>query len=316
MDKELIQGYDNQDYPVAVNFIERKKDEGTKGEWVVRPREIEFLVVNNGELKISCSDKTHRAFPGQGVLINMNVRHRITSSAKENTTYYSVVFAPAFALDAEPESPMYDKYLDPITGDKAFTCFVLDEANLWDESVLDKINDIIVANTIKKTGYELLTKSYICMLWVLLLDYLMTKKTAFNGRNAPSQDEIRVRSAIQYMSENYADLITLEDLADKIHVSRNECCRCFKRVMQVSPVDFLIKLRIFEAAKLLYKAPLKVESISELALQTGFNNISYFNRAFKKHMECTPTQFQKMLKTDPEEAKALFDNLQEAVTGL
>lgn len=86
--------------------------------------------------------------------------------------------------------------------------------------------------------------------------------------------------------------------------------------MQVSPVDFLIKIRIFAAAKLLYKAPLNVESISGLAIQTGFNNISYFNRAFKKHMECTPTQFQKMLKTDPEEAKALFDNLQEAVTGL
>lgn len=316
MDVELRYDYDNPDYPVSVDFWERKKDASDRTDWVVRPEEAEVLVVNNGELKVTCNDGVHSVVAGQGVLITPGSRHRLASSAAEDTAFYSVVFRPDFAIDTAAGNSIASKFFSPVKERFANTCLVMDEANLRDESALDRINDIIAANTIKKFGYEMATKGYICMLWVLLLDFYGSVEVPFNGKNVPSQDELRVRNAIEYMQGFYADPITLEDIADKIHVSRNECCRCFKRVMSVSPVDFLIRLRIFEAAKILYKDPLSVESISELGFKTGFNNTSYFNRMFKRYLECTPREFSKMLKTDSDKAKKIYDSLQESVTGI
>ena len=316
MDIELKYDYPNPDYPVAVNFWERKKEDAAQSDWVVRSEEAEVLVVNNGELRVTCDDGLHSVFAGQGVLLTPGSRHKLSSSSTEDTAFYSVVFRPDFAIDTSLDNDIAARFFGPVRDRFRNTCLVMDEANLRDESALDRINDIIAANTIKKFGYEMATKGYICMLWVLLLDFYGRVEAPFNGRNVPSQDELRVKSAIAYMEESYADPITLEDIADRIHVSRNECCRCFKRVMAVSPVDFLIRLRIFQAAKILYKDPLSVDSISELGFRTGFNNTSYFNRMFKRYLECTPREFSKMLKTDPDKAKKIFDSLQESVTGI
>ena len=316
MDIELRHDYPNPDYPVAVNFWERKKEDGRKSDWVVRPDEAEVLIINNGELRVECDDGIHRAVAGQGVLITPGSRHRLASSSTEDTAFYSVLFKPEFVMDTAPVNDISSKYFIPVRERFKRTCLIMDEANLRDEAALDRVNTIIAANTTKKFGYEMATKGYICMLWVLLLEFYGSVGHAFNGKNVPSQDELRVKSAIAYMEEFYADPITLEDIADKIHVSRNECCRCFKRVKGLSPVDFLIRLRIFEAAKILYKDPLSVDTISELGFRTGFNNTSYFNRMFKRFLGCTPREFSKMLKTDSDKAKKIYDDLQESIAGL
>lgn len=316
MYEELITKYDNPQYPVSVVFLERKKSEGAHGVLGVRSDAAEFLIVNNGELRVTVNDVTKKVIAGQGIYINVGVPHRLTSSTNEDTSFFSVVFSPAYALDISEDNFLAEKYYYPIVREKKLAFLSLDEANLRDEAVLDRINDIIAANTMKKSGYEILTKGYICMLWCVLLDVLKSEGRAFNGKNIPSQDELRVRSAISYMESNYADPISLDDISEKVHISRNECCRCFKRVMGISPIDYLIRLRVFLAAKVLYKDPVSVDSISELAMRCGFNNTSYFNRAFKKYFECTPTEFTKMLKNDSDRAKVLFDAMQESVTNL
>lgn len=314
MDKVLTEEYENPDYPVTVKFVERKKQDGAHGMWEVRPGDVELIIVNNGELNVSCTDRTYKIHAGQGIIISNNARHRITSSAKEDTAFYSVVFSPFFVIGIKEGERLFDKYFPE--GSTRVECFALDEENLVDESAIDKINNVIAANTIKKLGYEIVTKGYLCMLWAQLLEYVHGKNEQVNGRNLPSQDELRTKSAIAFMAENFRDPITLDDIAERIHVSKNECCRCFKRVMMATPVEFLIRLRVLEAAKVLYKDPLSVDSFSELAFTTGFNNASYFNKMFKRYMDCTPSEFTKMLKTEPERAKNLYENLSESVTGI
>lgn len=315
MARELVANYETSDYPVEVCFVERKRDNSMISDWVVRKEDAEFIIVNNGELTVYCEDNSYRVLAGQGLLININVEHRVSSSAIEDTAFYSVVFSPNYVIKLDNNNSLVQKYFTDIMSSKKRPCRVLDETNLMDESVIDKINSVIVANTIKKPGYEILTKGYLCMLWVALLE-MYGDDVGFNGRNVPSQDELRAKSAVTYMQDNYADYITLEDIAAKIHVSRNECCRCFKRVIGMSPVDYLIKLRIYHSAKILMKAPLSVSSVSELAITVGFNNVSYFNRMFKRYMECTPSEYIKLLKDNPNRASQLYDSLQEMVTGI
>lgn len=316
MEKELIQEYENPYYPVAINFFERKKEDCNVSEWTVRKNDIELIVVNNGELRISVKGRTERITAGQACMIALNTPHKFASSAKEDTAFFSVVFSPEYVQVLDKENELSDRYFYKVMEDERAALVTLDDANLRDESAIDRINDIIAANTSKRRGYEILTKGYICMLWAILIDYIYSKKASFNGKNVPSQDELRVRSAITYMQENYSDPITLEDIAGRIHVSRNECCRCFKRIMMTSPVEYLIRLRVFEATKILYKDPLSIDTISELSFRMGFNNTSYFNKMFKRYLGCTPKEFSKMLKIDEDRAKKLYDSLQESVTGM
>ena len=83
----------------------------------------------------------------------------------------------------------------------------------------------------------------------------------------------------------------------------------------LSPVEYLNRYRIYRAAKTIYKDPLSVDGFSDLAFSSGFNNASYFNKMFRRYLECTPSEFTGMLKNEPEKAKKLFDNLQDSVTG-
>lgn len=316
MVRKIAPDFANPDYPVSVKFIEIKRNDENQDEWVVRKNEVELLVVNNGELRVYDQKRMIQVSAGQGAFIFCDTEYKIMSSRTEDTAYYSLVISPSFAIDVNKDNSLAKKYYFPLVNDSRMKCFLLDEANLRDEFAMDKINDIIAANTACRPGYELMTKSYICALWGLLVDFTEDYGATFNGRNVPSQDELRVRSAIAYMKEAFADPITLEDIADKIHVSRNECCRCFKRVLDISPVDYLIKMRVFQAAKIMYKDPLRVSTISELGFQCGFNNTSYFNRVFKKYFECTPTEYKEMLKREPDRARKLFDDIQETVTGI
>lgn len=316
MARELIQEYVNPDYPLAVNFVERKKSKGALGELSVRPTDIEMIVVNNGELRIDVGDKTFRATPGKGLIIFCGVEHRMISSEKEDTGFYSVVFSPELAISTSEDNSLSQKYFQPLKSNGGIAVMGLDEDNLKDEAVLNRINDIIAANTIKRHGYEILTKGYLCLLWGILLDYVSAGFEKVNGINLLSHDELRVKSAIEYMEENLSDIITLDDIADKIHVSKNECCRCFKRVTGFSPIDYLNRLRILNAARTLYKDPLSIDTISELALSNGFNNTSYFNRMFKRFFECTPTEYSKMLKEDTKKAKELYEDLQMSIMGV
>ena len=58
----------------------------------------------------------------------------------------------------------------------------------------------------------------------------------------------------------------------------------------MSPLDYLIKIRIQESAKLLQKSDLP---IGEVALNCGFNDFSYFGKHFKREMNCSPREYRK-----------------------
>ena len=309
-DYTLTTQYDSPDYPVRVDFLEKKKEDALKEDFSRRPDDIELLMVKNGEVNVLCNDKLFGAKAGQGIVIEQGALHRITTSSKEDTAYYSLKFSPEYVIDSD--SSFYEKYISG-RDDHVPTCFLLDEININDENLIDRINNIIAVNLIRKPGYEIMTRGNLCFLFLGLMEKMGQKSTVFNARNMPSQDELRVQSASKFIMENYQDMVTLKDIADHIHVSENECCRCFKRVLNIPPGEYLTRVRIFEAAKKLYKDPAGVQSITELCFLVGFNTESYFIKTFRKYFGCTPKQFTKMLKERPEGVLYKYDALHESI---
>ena len=99
-----------------------------------------------------------------------------------------------------------------------------------------------------------------------------------------------LNAVFQFTLSNFKDDITLHSVAKMANRSPAAFCRFFKKRTRKTYISFLNEVRIQEACSLLLKPDL---NISEICFQTGFNNISNFNRQFKKITGFTPKGYRK-----------------------
>lgn len=100
----------------------------------------------------------------------------------------------------------------------------------------------------------------------------------------------RIKKVVQYLQENYNQDIMLSDVATLVNMTDSAFSHFFKRKTQHSFSDYLIDIRIGYACRRLLETSL---NISEICFSCGFNNLSNFNRLFKKKKGCTPSEFRK-----------------------
>ena len=135
--------------------------------------------------------------------------------------------------------------------------------------------------------YELKLKSLVNDLMFRLLSYGHIEIKA----EAPEGNDVRiVRRVVDYIAENYMDNITLSGLAELVNLSETGLSRLFRSVTGMSCIDYVIEYRMTKAMGMLRSTN---KPIIEIAYETGFNNISYFNRTFKKHCGQTPSDYRK-----------------------
>ncbi len=294
------------DYPISAYFLDLHKSYMNWIRWHWH-EEMEVLLIQDGTAEIFTDDASYVIRPGQGIIINQNVMHCIHSLDQNNCTFYTIVFQPEY-LFGQKTSYLQTQYLLPVQNYQLFKIFLLDEKDPWHKRMLASLNNAISVDMTQTYGYELAAKGYLCLFWADLISRLPQRQKQISTH--VSLDEQRVKQAMLYIRTHYAEQVSLEDIADSIHVSKSECCRCFTRTLQMTPFEYLMKYRIFEAAKKLMMPSTEPLSIADLALSVGFNNTSYFNKLFKKFLGCTPTYYRthKVLSKDGDFVDC-FDNL-------
>ncbi|RKF13689.1 AraC family transcriptional regulator [Alginatibacterium sediminis] len=100
----------------------------------------------------------------------------------------------------------------------------------------------------------------------------------------------KLNAAIDWIDTNYFRQIQLSDIANITNLTENAFCRCFKKATGKTFLQYLNDKRVHEAAKSLIETEL---SITQIAYEVGFSNISSFNRYFKKQKKISPSEFRK-----------------------
>ncbi len=108
-----------------------------------------------------------------------------------------------------------------------------------------------------------------------------------------ASDNETINSVFEFLMNNYHKEVHLKQVAGIANLSPNAFCRYFKSKTRNSFTEFLMKIRIGNASSLLLEKDL---SIAEIAYLCGFNNISNFNRQFKRVNKCTPVEYRKKEK--------------------
>jgi AraC-like DNA-binding protein len=105
-----------------------------------------------------------------------------------------------------------------------------------------------------------------------------------------SYNSRRIEKAIEYMNQSFQKSITLSEVAKLANMTDVSFSRFFKARTGITFMDSLLEMRLGHASRLLIDT---TQSVAEVAYNCGFNNISNFNRLFKKKKGCTPKEFRE-----------------------
>lgn len=100
--------------------------------------------------------------------------------------------------------------------------------------------------------------------------------------------------SIRFIKENFARPISVDMMASEGGVSKCHFCREFKKSTGMTPMQFLARIRIKRSKEFLRKNL----PVSTVAMKVGFNDLSSFNRNFRKYVGLTPTEFRVSLHRD------------------
>ncbi|MCW5934252.1 MAG: helix-turn-helix transcriptional regulator [Fimbriimonadia bacterium] len=105
-----------------------------------------------------------------------------------------------------------------------------------------------------------------------------------------AQEEERLRQAMDYLQTHLSDPYALQGASDCLGVSSRQCQRLFRVAVGCSPSAYLTELRLRRAAYLLAHNAM---SVSEIALEVGYLNLSHFAKAFRQRFGQPPSQFRR-----------------------
>ena len=148
---------------------------------------------------------------------------------------------------------------------------------------------------VQKTGFDSVLE---------LLSILHTLSTASNMRilsdisfqvtDTITYNSRRIEAAMAFLNKNFDREISLADVAKLVPMSEVAFSRFFKMRTGKTFVDTLNEIRLGHASRLLIDT---TQSVSEIAYRCGFNNMSNFNRLFKKKKHCTPKEYREEYNT-------------------
>lgn len=245
--------------------------------------EFEFVYVETGTVYFGISDKQFALSEGQGVFINSKILHRYFSQGKAIVPNF--VLMPYFI--AAQDSLIYQKYVLPIMASPMdYQIFSSDIP--WQAQALSLMREMMAAQE-KASDVELVSSYLIQKIWHILYQNTDVEHMG-KKENYSASSQARLQLMMQYIHQKSAYNISLSDIADQAKVSKSTALNLFQRYLGISPVTYLINYRLQEAAKLLASTEKKVIVISK---DTGFDNVDYFCKAFKKYYKLTPTEYRK-----------------------
>lgn len=277
-----LQIHGTPDFPCAayeISFLKHGPDD-VPWHW---HDELEFTLVMEGEPEFRAPGLAVSAGAGDCFCVNSNTLHSIVSL--EDSVTRSVVFS-AELVSGGAGTVFSQRYVRPLLDSPGFTGVLLRGGEHPEAS--SALRRVFRAMADEEPGYEFAVREG-------LSELCLTLSRLYVGASAAPEysaaDMQRVRAMLAYIHENFASPIRMPELAEAANVSQRECERVFRRVIGMTPKQYLIKYRVDRAAAILAGGSGK--NISEIALECGFSGINVFGRTFKDYYGLSAREYKK-----------------------
>ncbi len=228
---------------------------------------IELLFVRDGLCEISSNGTTAHAKPGDVIVFNSGILHDV-KAITTTCTYCCLILDKNFCNDFELAIE-HIEIQQVISSPQLSAVF---------ERLVEEMRE-------KKKGYKPLVK---CLSIELLIQCFRHHQTNTNSSlYKPSKRQKKIQMVIEYLRSHFKEDISMDDLCEYTGFSKYYLCREFKELTEQTVVDYLNALRLEHARTLIQHG---TYNVSESAYQSGFHNLSYFTRLYKRRYQVSPSK--------------------------
>lgn len=247
--------------------------------------EMEIIYIKKGKGSVTVDFKQYKVTGPTLVLILPGQLHSIDQLNNEKMEYENIIFNHKMLVPKNHDYADAD-FLTPLIHGKITVPTVFTPVYPYYEDVAAPID---ACDEICKTmpqGYQLYIKSMLFQFFFVLDNRCRNLTPPPKNKNA--LDKMKI--VLKYVENNYAQKISIADIADVAGFSESHFMRYFKETMGTSFVEYLKDYRLTMAARLLQSSD---DAIIDIAGEVGFDNISYFNRSFKAKYGVSPRKFRE-----------------------
>lgn len=248
----------------------------------------EIVFIRKGTYEFEINLETYILKEGDICFINSEDLHKMAGKAK--TTIHDVLLFDSKILNFTYEDDFEENVIAPFVAKEKRFPPVITPQNSNYQRISTIIQKLMIQSIEQNNGWY-------CSCKLLLLELLniMEEQHLLLSSNkllsATDKQKIsRYKDITSYIEKNYAEPITLQQLADIIPCNSQYLCRFFKEITGITPIQYLIQKRVEYACEMLKET---TKSILEISLDCGFDNVSYFIRQFKKLKGCTPKEYRR-----------------------
>lgn len=282
-----LEKHGTETFPMTVNHDDLWSFEG-KNVPIHWHNDLEINLIREGEAVFQVYQKSYRVRTGEGFLLNRNVPHSCSSPGNEHVRYSTILVRPDF-LYGDFGSDVERKCFQPFLQNSAVPCIHLTGFDENGKEILQKLNQVEEAFDRKRFCYELKIKGLLCEAFAMILYGHRQELTKFVPANL--QELERLEKMLNYLNMHFTEVISLQDLADQVHLSREVCCRLFKKMTGKTITGYLEEYRVNKSFSLVQSGQYSMTQITEMV---GFSNPSRFASAFRKRFGCNPGEYNSV----------------------
>ena len=271
-------------FPMTVNHDDLWDFEG-KSVPIHWHNDLEFSLPREGEVIYQIYERSYHLMPGEGLLINRNVPHSCHSPGNQPAKYSTILVRPEF-LYGDFGSDVERNCFRPFLQNSILPCVFLSPATSEEQTVLEKLNQIEQLFDLKAYCYELKIKGLLCDVFSEILCMHQQELSCYTPSNQLELD--RLEQMLDYLNTHFESVLSLQQLADQVHLSREVCCRLFKKMTGKTITSYLEEYRTAKSFPLVQSGKYSMTQIADLV---GFSNASRFASAFRKQFGCSPREY-------------------------
>ena len=244
--------------------------------------EFEIIYVRSGFLTVSISGESYIGKTGEAFVVSPGNLH-LMGSQSGTVDYYTFLF-PLKYISFCTDDMLDEKLLEPLNSGHLMICpRVNDTAKELCEQLI-KIYEAKNDESESKITTQVRTK-------IILLQFILEMwKKGFVIENDTSGRNTVEKEMVSYIQQNFTGKISLRECGEQFHLSEKYIARYFKEHFHITLSQYVTYLRLEHAKQLLQDTDIPV---TDVAMQSGYQNVSYFIRSFQKAYAVSPLKYRK-----------------------
>ena len=243
--------------------------------------EFEIIYVKSGFLTVSISGENYIGKPGDAFVVSPGNLH-FMGSQTGNVDYFTFLF-PLKYISFRTDDILDDKLLEPLNSGHLIISPEIED------TVKEQCEQLVEIYGAKKEESQSKITAQIKTKIILLQFILKLWKKGFIVENDTSGKNTVEKEMVSYIQQNFTGKILLKEFGEQFHLSEKYISRYFKEYFHITISQYVTYLRLEHAKQLLQDTDIPV---TEVAMQSGYQNVSYFIRSFKKTYGMSPLKYR------------------------